>query len=38
MAGIDLPIEAAITKVGVFVILAVVAVYYEINFYITTYD
>jgi len=33
MAGIDLPIEAAITKVGMFVVLAVVAVYYEVKLF-----
>jgi len=33
MAGIDLPIEAAITKVGIFVVLALVAVYYEVKLF-----
>lgn len=29
MAGIELPIEAAITKVGIFVVLAIIGVFYE---------
>ena len=33
MAGINLPIEAIITKVGIFVVLAIVAVYYEIKLF-----
>ena len=30
-AGINIPIEAMITKIGIFVILAIVAIYYEIK-------
>jgi hypothetical protein len=33
MAGIELPLEAAITKVGIFVLLAIVAIYYEIKLF-----
>jgi hypothetical protein len=32
-AGIELPIEATITKAGIFVLLALVAIYYEIKLY-----
>ena len=32
-AGIKLPIEATITKVGIFVLLAIVAIYYEIKLF-----
>jgi hypothetical protein len=32
-AGIELPIEAAITKVGIFVLLAIAAIYYEIKLF-----
>jgi hypothetical protein len=32
-AGIELPGEAAITKVGIFVLLAIVAIYYEIKLF-----
>ena len=32
-AGIEMPIEAAITKVGIFVLLAIVAIYYEIKLF-----
>ena len=32
-AGIEMPIEAAITKVGIFVLLAIVATYYEIKLF-----
>jgi hypothetical protein len=32
-AGIELPIETTITKVGIFVLLAIVAIYYEIKLF-----
>jgi len=32
-AGIELPIEATITKVGIFVLLAIAAIYYEIRLF-----
>ena len=32
-AGIELPVEATITKVGIFVILAILAIYYEIKLF-----
>ena len=32
-AGIELPVEAAITKVGIFVLLALVAIVYEIKLF-----
>ena len=32
-AGIELPVEAAVTKVGIFVLLAIVAVYYSIKLF-----
>jgi hypothetical protein len=32
-AGIELPVEATITKVGIFVLLAIVAMYYEIKLF-----
>jgi hypothetical protein len=32
-AGIELPIGAIITKVGIFVVLAIVAIYYEIKLF-----
>jgi len=32
-AGIEMPIQAAITKVGIFVLLAIVAIYYEIKLF-----
>jgi hypothetical protein len=32
-AGIELPLGALITKIGIFVLLAVVAIYYEIKFF-----
>jgi hypothetical protein len=32
-AGIEMPIEAAMTKVGIFVLLALVAIYYEIKLF-----
>jgi len=32
-AGIELPVEAAITKVGIFVLLAIAAIYYEIKLF-----
>jgi len=32
-AGIEMPVEAAITKVGIFVLLAIIAIYYEIKLF-----
>jgi len=32
-AGIDLPLEAIVTKIGIFVILALIALYYEIKLF-----
>jgi hypothetical protein len=32
-AGIEMPVEAAITKVGIFVLLAIAAIYYEIKLF-----
>jgi hypothetical protein len=32
-AGIELPLEATITKAGIFVLLAIVAIYYEIKLF-----
>jgi len=32
-AGIDLPLEAVITKVGIFVVLAIVAIYYDVRLF-----
>jgi len=32
-AGIELPVEATMTKVGIFVLLAIVAIYYEIKLF-----
>jgi hypothetical protein len=33
MAGINLPIEAIITKIGIFVVLAIIAIYYEVELF-----
>jgi hypothetical protein len=33
MAGIELPIQAIITKIGIFVVLAIIAIYYEIKLF-----
>jgi len=33
MAGIEMPIQATITKVGIFVLLAIAAIYYEIKLF-----
>jgi hypothetical protein len=33
MAGIEMPIGAIITKVGIFVLLAIVAIYYQIKLF-----
>jgi hypothetical protein len=32
-AGIDLPVEALITKVGIFVVLALAVVYHEVKLF-----
>jgi uncharacterized membrane protein len=33
IAGIEMPIEAAITKVGIFAVLGIIAIYYQIKLF-----